>query len=191
VSAVTRAWLGFAALGTGMIHLALVISSPPPIAAVLAACGLAECAWGMLAFARERIAAPRAVLAGAMAPVVLWALLVAAAAAAGRSAIASSLGFTALAVATLLELFVAAVIAVQLRRGVDFRAPSRMPPAGRYLLGLMLGGLAVAALTTPALAATEAGRFAQPHGQHSDTFEPLPGGTGGVGSPGLAGHPGH
>jgi hypothetical protein len=30
----------------------------------------------------------------------------------------------------------------------------------------------VAAITTPALAATEAGLYAQPHGGHSDSFEP-------------------
>ncbi|MCU1405264.1 MAG: hypothetical protein JWQ43_1567 [Glaciihabitans sp.] len=172
MSTVTRTWLAFAALGTGMIHLALVISSPLPIAIVLVLIGVAEIGWGVLTFVRDRIARPRLVLVAAVAPIVLWAAVVLAAAATGTAAVGADLGFSALAIAAVLELFVAGVLAVQLRRGINFAAPSRTPPAGRYLLGLVLGGLAVASLTTPALAATEAGLYAQPHGQHRDGVEP-------------------
>jgi hypothetical protein len=172
VSTITRTWLAFAALGTGMIHLALVISSPLPIAVVLLLLGVVEFGWGVLTFVRERIAHPRWVLFGAVLPIVLWGLLTAVATALEAPAIASSLGLTALGFATLLELFIAGTVAVQLRRGIDFSAPSRMPSAVRYLSGLLVGGLVVAAMTTPALAATEAGVYAQPHGEHSDTFVP-------------------
>jgi hypothetical protein len=172
MSTVTRTWLGFAAIGVGMIHLALVISSPFPIAVVLTIFGVVELVWGVLAFMRERIVFPRLVLVGALVPVLFWALVVGAATAFENPQLASSLGFTALGIATLLELYIAAVIAIQLRRGVDFSAPSRTPAAGRYLLGLVLGGTVVALMTTPALAATEAGVYAQPHGEHSDSFQP-------------------
>ena len=173
MSTITRTWLAFAALGTGMIHLALVISSPLPIAMVLTVFGVVEVAWGVMTFIRERIAAPRLVLAGALLPIGAWGLLVAAAAAFDNPELASSVGLTAMGIAAILELFVAGVIAVKLRRGTDFSAPSRMPrSAAVYLGGLMVGGVLVAGLTTPALAATEAGIYAQPHGEHSDTFQP-------------------
>ena len=190
MSTVTRTWLAFAALGTGMIHLALVISSPLPIAAVLLLLGVVEFGWGVMTFMRERIAYPRWVLFGALLPILLWGLLTAAATALQTPTVASSLGLTALGLATLLELFVAVVLAVQLRRGVDFSAPSRMPSAGRYLTGLLIGGIAVAALTTPALAATEAGVYAQPHGEHSDSFVPRVGTTD-TSVLDLPEHPGH
>ncbi len=174
MSIIIRTWLGFAAIGAGMIHLALVIGSPPALAAGLLVIGLGELGWGVLALARERIAAPRAVLAGAMLPMLLWALLVAAAALFELQQVAASLGVIPLGLATVLEFFVAVVIAVHLRRNTDLSLPSQTPSAGRYLLGLAAGGLIVAALTTPALAATEAGLYAQPHGEHSDGFQPEP-----------------
>ncbi|MDQ1555082.1 MAG: hypothetical protein QOI02_84, partial [Actinomycetota bacterium] len=65
--------------------------------------------------------------------------------------------------------FIAVVMAVHVRRATDFRAAPRAPSAARYLAGLAVGAAVVAALTTPALASTEAGRFAVPHGTHGLT----------------------
>jgi hypothetical protein len=172
MSTVTRTWLAFAALGTGMIHLALVLGSPLPVGAALLIFGLLEIAWSVMTFRRETIAAPRLVLTGALAPILLWGTLLAVATAVGAPQLASSLSLTAMGLAAVLEIIAAAIIAVQLRRGVDFSAPSRTPKAGVYLAGLVAGGMLVAAITTPALAATEAGLYAQPHGEHSDSFEP-------------------
>lgn len=100
---ITRAWLAFAAIGAGMIHLALVVGSPLPLAAAPALLGAAELGWG---------------------------------------------------VAVLM----------------------------RAVLAIAAGALVVGAVTTPALAATEAGRQAQPHGAHVMQPEPAP-------APG--GHAGH
>jgi hypothetical protein len=172
MSTVTRTWLAFAALGTGMIHLALVLGSPLPVGVALALFGVIEVAWSIVTFRRETIAAPRLVLLGALAPLLLWGMLLTAAAALGAPELASSLSLTAMGLAAVLELVAAGILAVQLRRGVDFSAPSRTPKAGVYLTGLVAGGMLVAAITTPALAATEAGLYAQPHGEHSDSFEP-------------------
>ncbi|MCU1534365.1 MAG: putative rane protein [Glaciihabitans sp.] len=169
MSSITRTWLAFAAVGAGMIHLALVISSPLPVGVAEALIGLIELTWGVLAFSRERIEYPRAVLFGSVVPAILWGLLAAIAAAFRTPEIASSLGFVALAVASLLEFFIAVVMAVHVRRATDFRAAPRAPSAGRYLAGLAVGAAVVAALTTPALASTEAGRFAVPHGTHGLT----------------------
>ena len=49
------------------------------------------------------------------------------------------------------------------KRSIRMASPTA-PGVARYLLGLAAGALVVAALTTPALAATEAGEYAVPHG---------------------------
>lgn len=164
MSAITRTWLAFAAFGAGLIHLALVITSPLPVALVLIVIGATELAWAVLTFTKERIAVPRVVMAGAVVPILLWAVIVAAAAVSHSPAVASYLGFSALGTATIFELFIAIVIAVHLRRGTDFSQSTRMPAAGRYLLGLGIGALVVGSILTPALSATDAGRYAKPMG---------------------------
>ncbi|MET0989968.1 MAG: hypothetical protein ABWY54_04915 [Glaciihabitans sp.] len=190
MSTVTRTWLAFAALGTGMIHLALVLGSPLPVGVALVIFGIVEIAWAVLTFRRDTVAAPRLVLLGALLPILLWGMLLLAATSLNNPEVASSLSLTAMGLAALLELFAAAVIAVQLRRGVDFSAPSRTPKAGVYLAGLFVGGMLVAAITTPALAATEAGLYAQPHGEHSDSFTPRVDETEGI-TFNIPEHPGH
>ena len=54
MSQITRTWLGFAAIGAGLIHLAMVVSSPLPVAIVLVGLGVTEIGWGILAFANGR-----------------------------------------------------------------------------------------------------------------------------------------
>lgn len=190
MSTVTRTWLAFAALGTGMIHLALVLGSPLPVGVALVIFGAIEITWAVLTFRRESIAVPRLVLLGALLPILLWGMILAAATTLEAPEVASSLSLTAMGLAAVLELFAAGVIAVQLRRGVDFAAPSRTPKAGVYLAGLVVGGMIVAGITTPALAATEAGLYAQPHGEHSDTFTPRVDETEGI-TFDIPEHPGH
>ena len=172
MSQITRTWLAFAAVGTGLIHLALVVSSPLPVGIVLTLVGLTELVWGVAAMAGTRLLAPRIALAGAVVPIVLWSIVLLVAVESSDSAIAEPLRFLPLALAALLELFAAGVLAVHIRRenAGDRPAPAA-PSAGKYLLGLFIGALVVAGVTTPALAATEAGQFAQPHGQHGVVVE--------------------
>jgi hypothetical protein len=162
MSTITRMWLGFAALCTGIIHLALIGSSPVGIAIPLAIIGAAECTWGLLAFVRGRVPLPRLALFGSIAPVLLWGALVSLAVVAGQPGIASYLGFEAMALASVLGLFIAAVLAIHTRRGTDFGKPTRAITAPRYLAGVILGGMLAAAIVTPALAATDAGKYATP-----------------------------
>ncbi len=63
--------------------------------------------------------------------------------------------------------------------------------AGRLLLGAFAGAVAIAAITTPGLAASTAGQFAVPHSSHSDSSHP-DGGHSVSGHPigGSAGHHG-
>lgn len=159
-----RTWLAFAAIGAGIIHLALVISSPLPVALALLAVGALETAWGALVLARGRIARPRAVLFSALLPVLGWAILVTLSTVFVRPDLASPLGFIPMGIASVLDLAVALALAIALRRGADPAAHGRELPAGRYLLGLLAGALLVGTLTTPALASTQAGQHAHHHG---------------------------
>ncbi len=165
---ITRTWLAFAAIGTGLIHFALVIGSPLALGLVLAALGLTEFGWGVLTFAREKLVAPRVALVVALVPVIAWTLLLVTSSVGEAPQIAASFGFLPLAVASLFELFAVAILGVHLRRHRDTDAAPKFPSVVRYLLGLAVGAFVVAGLTTPALAATEAGLFST-HGSNSGT----------------------
>jgi len=174
VPQITKTWLAFAAIGTGLIHLALVIGSPLPLGIALAVLGLAEFGWGVLTFARDTVLLPRAAIAVAAAPVAAWTLLLVVSSASETPEFAASFGFLPLAVASLFELFALGVLGVHLRRRRD---PDGRPPAPsdvRRLLGLAVGALVVAALTAPAIAATEAGLLTLPAGEHPELFD-MPG----------------
>jgi len=167
MSVITRSWLSFAAIGAGVIHLALVISSPLALGIPLAVFGLAELAWGVLVLVKDRLVTPRLAQAGAIAPLVLWSLLTGAAMLLAAPEVASSLRFVPMGIAAIFELFVAAALSVMLRRQSDRDRPVRSAkPAGavKYLSGVILAGVLVGALTTPALAATQAGSVAREHG---------------------------
>jgi hypothetical protein len=155
-------WIGFAALCAGIIHLALITSAPLPVAIILATLGGIECIWGLVTFVRSRILAPRIALFGALVPTLLWGTLVAAASASHNPSVASYLGFGAMATATVLGLFIAIALAVQFRKGTDFSQSTRQPNAPVYLVGVVAGGIVAALLITPALAATDAGKYAPP-----------------------------
>jgi hypothetical protein len=162
MSTITRMWLGFAALCAGIIHLAMIGNSPLPIAILLAVIGALECVWGLVTFARDRLLFPRVVLVVALAPILLWGALVGSAVVSKDPAVSSYLGFEAMAIASGLGLFISVVLAVHVRIGTDFRVPTRETSAPRYLLGVFLGGLLAAAIVTPALSASDAGKYATP-----------------------------
>jgi hypothetical protein len=167
MSAITRSWLSFAAFGAGIIHLALVISSPLAIGIPLAVVGLAELVWGVLILIKNRLVLPRLAQAGAITPLLLWSLLTVTATLLASPGITTSLRFIPMGIAGLFELFVAAVLSVIARRQSDTDQPLRpSPPTGaiRYLSSVILAGILVGALTTPALAATQAGSVALEHG---------------------------
>jgi len=167
MSVITRSWLSFAAIGAGVIHLALVISSPLPIGIPLALFGLAELAWGVLILVKDRLLVPRLAQAGAITPLLLWSLLTVTATLLAAPEIASSLRFVPMGIAALFGLFIAGMLSLTLRRqsGAEKPAVATQPPSAvRYLSAVILAGLLVGGLTTPALAATQAGSVALEHG---------------------------
>jgi hypothetical protein len=167
MSAVVRGWLGFIALGAGLIHLALVIGSPAAVGIPLIVIGAAEFAWGVFAFTRPSLPLPRIARVAALVPILGW---VAVLVVPGAGAI-GGIRVLPMLLASLLDLAIAIGITWILRRP-PARAEAPLRP-GRYILALGAGALVVAALTTPALAATEAGDAALPNGGLD-----LPGGHG-------------
>lgn len=104
----------------------------------------------MLTFARVRPLAPRAAIAVALLPVLGW--IAGLAFAAAIPDVANPATLLPLGIASLFELFGAAML------GRTLRAANAEPPVvstHRYLLGVALGALVTAALVTPALAAAQ------------------------------------
>jgi hypothetical protein len=176
VSQIVRGWLSFAAIGAGVIHLALVVSSPLPLAILLLVLGLAEITWAVAILVKDRAVLPRSARAGATVPLILWSVLVVLATVLGDPSVASSLPFLPMAMASLLELFLAGVLSAHLRRRADDTVrPVSRAGAVKYLIAMLVGGIVVAAMTTPALAATEAGTVALEHGGTMGGMMQMPG----------------
>ena len=140
-TAVTRSALGFAALGAGLLHLALAVGEPPWLATVLAVVGGVEFLWGVLAVSRPGVPVPRAAIVGALVPPVAWIVLLLTGATGPRP--------LPLLAATALDLAVAVILAIGLRR-----SPATEPR--HPVLGIVIAGLVVAVITVPALIASEA-----------------------------------
>ena len=171
MTVIVRAWLSFAAIGAGIIHLALVISSPLAIGIPLALFGIAELTWGVLILVKDRLVSPRLAHAGAVTPLLLWSLLTVTVTLLAAPQVASSLRFVPMGIAAIFELFIAGVLSVILRRQTETETetepstPAAKPAtAAKYLSAVIVAGVLVGALTTPALAATQAGAVAIEHG---------------------------
>ena len=169
MTVIVRAWLSFAAIGAGIIHLALVISSPLAIGIPLALFGIAELTWGVLILVKDRLVSPRLAHAGAVTPLLLWSLLTVTVTLLAAPQVASSLRFVPMGIAAIFELFIAGVLSVILRRQTETETEPSTPAAKpatavKYLSAVIVAGVLVGALTTPALAATQAGAVAIEHG---------------------------
>ena len=156
-------WPAFAAWGGGLIQLALGAgaitgagegSAVRAAGSLLAVVGVAAIGWGALTLARGRIVVPRLSIAGSLAGIL---------ALVGAMALdPSRVSVFAVAAASALLLGVAFGCALALRRA---SRPETRDAARPRLIGLFVGALLVAGVVTPALASTEAGRHAVPHGE--------------------------
>lgn len=157
-----RAFLAVAALGAGLLHAALAPGAPLPLLVALLVAAAAELAWAATTLARDRPLVFRLVPALALVPVGLWAALavVGATASSGRVIV---LPLLPMGVASLLDVAIAAVSAIILRR--DRPAP-QATGALRFIAALALSASAVCAVTIPALGLTDAGIEAVKVGHH-------------------------
>jgi hypothetical protein len=168
---VAKSLVAIAALGAALIHLALVISAPVPLAVILVILGVTEFGWGMLTLSLGRMLAPQIVRVVALAPVLLWSLIVVIADVLQAPEVASYFSVVPMAVATLFELFSAIVITRQLRNEKQAPGPAS---SRRAFVGLVVGALVIATLTAPALAYAQAGGTS-PHARQSFSTTDHPG----------------
>lgn len=175
---ISRLWLSSAAIGAGTIHLAVGASAPVLLMITLVGLGAAELGWGAVTLVRGRALAPGAALFGALIPVFVWGAVATLGSGLGVPATATGLPLQPMATATLFDLFLAGGLAVAARRAAAAPEPGAAataePGGWRFLAALMLAALVVSGLTTPALAATDAGAHAVPHGSHGLPSAPTP-----------------
>ena len=152
-----RVWPALASWGAGLIHFAVAAAAPLPLLVAFAALGAAEFAWGVAALRANRVVLPRTTLIVA----------VAALGASVAVALAGVMAWLPLLCSSVMVVFVAAAAALVVRRRSQGRGAAASAPArpGRTLAGFVVGAALVAALTTRALAATDAGQYAVPHGE--------------------------
>ncbi|MFB9308491.1 hypothetical protein BJY17_002043 [Agromyces hippuratus] len=179
LAAALRSWPMLAAFGAGLVLAALAAGAGGAMQPALVVAGVAALGWGGLAFRAGRVIAPSATLVATAAALVGMAAAVSTGAAAMTDVPPGPLAAAAVF-----------IVVVALSAGLELRArtrPARSAGRGRgdrvaatsdtaRLIGLVAGAALVAALATPALAATEAGEHAVPHGSYqTGTDAPLPG----------------
>lgn len=182
--AATRSWPMLAALGAGLVLMALAAGAGGVAQPALIVLGIAGLGWGVLALRAGRVLAPSVVLVAAAVTLVGMA-----AAVATGASVSTDVAPGPLAAASVFIVVMALSAGLELRgrtrragRGASEASVSR--PARRdasvaaRLIGLASGAALVAALATPALAATEAGEQAVPHGTHQFDLVEQPGGHG-------------
>lgn len=153
-------WAAVAAWGAGLVQLALGAGAVTQDGAargagiVLIVLGAGALAWGAVTLARGRIVVPRAGVAVSLAGIA--AVVTALAADPVRTSVA------AVATASVLLLTIALACATRLRR----RNGGEVDASPPRVWAIIVAAAVVAALATPALAATDAGRSAKPHGEH-------------------------
>jgi hypothetical protein len=162
----SRSLMALASLGVGLVHLATGAGSPLFPAILLVGFGIAELGWGIALLVSGRVLLPLAALPIAITPVALWGLDLTASVALGGSGMTASLPLAPMAAASVLSLSIGAGLAIARRRSLAPRTAASAPRPGRYLLGMTVGAVLVAGLVTPALAGTNAGTEAVPHGEH-------------------------
>ncbi|MBG6059121.1 hypothetical protein RCH16_002428 [Cryobacterium sp. MP_M5] len=182
MTSISRLWLAFAAMGAGTIHLAVGASAPVLLAIILVGFGAAELGWGVVTLVRGRLVAADLALFGSLIPVFVWGATTTLGSGFGLPSGATGLPLFPMMVASLFGLFIAAALAIGRRtaqrgirpsggastgeRGTGPTDGAATPQGWRFLVALTIGGLLFSGLTTPALAATEAGAHAVPHGSH-------------------------
>ena len=183
MTSISRLWLAFAAMGAGTIHLAVGASAPMLLAILLVGFGAAELGWGVRTLVRGRLVAADLALFGALIPVFVWGATATLGSGFGLAAGATGLPLFPMMVASLFGLFISAALAIGRRAagGAGTAGPgagrpdaAASPQGWRFLVALTIGGLLFSGLTTPALAATEAGAHAVPHGSHGLPASPSP-----------------
>ena len=169
---VARCWAGFASFGTGLVHIAVVrehFAESWAHGTFFAVVGLAQIGWALLALHRASVPFPRLTAAATLALISLWAVTRTVGLTLDPlTAVPEPVGRADL-LAVLLEISLILCILAAIPRPATTttaEAPSTRARASsaRFLALLAAGALAVSAIATPAMAATQAGQHAHEHG---------------------------
>ncbi|MGW9114651.1 hypothetical protein [Microbacterium sp. NPDC055683] len=150
-----RWWPALSSWGAGLILFSVSAQSPLAVGIASAAIAIAAFGWGAAALRRDAPPVPRVALAVAMGVLIAGVALV----------MTGGIGWLGWLALSALVLIVAASAAVVLRRGSEDAPASRRAHRSSGTVALVTGALLVAAVTTPALASSEAGELAVPHGE--------------------------
>jgi hypothetical protein len=164
-SAVARCWAGFASLGAGLVHFAVVHEHFQEwwlFGVFFLIVGVLQIGWAMLALARDTVPIPRLTAAASVAILVLWVVSRTSGIPVGPEPWAAEPWGTADILCAVLEAVVVVLLLVILRSRTP--ATTNRKLTRTQLVLLAVGALVMAAITTPALAATQAGEEAHPMG---------------------------
>ncbi len=167
---VTRCWAGFASLGAGLVHLAVVrehLAEWWVYGVFFAVLGALQILWALFALARENAPFPGAIAGINAGVIVLWVATRTVGLPVGPEPWTTEPVGTADTLCAVLEAMVVGLLLTASRAPRD-AAPPRLSPGARLAL-MGAGALVMATITTPALAATESGEHAHPHGSHGET----------------------
>ena len=165
--AAVPSWAAIAAWGAGLIQLALGAGATTGVegdaafrvaGVLLIALGATTLGWGAAMLARGRIVVPRLGVAGSLAGILVAVVTMA----------LDPTRVSVFAVAAASALLIAVAFACAISRRRSSRGGQTTDAARSGLIGLFVAAVLVAALVTPALAATEAGQHAVPHGEMID-----------------------
>jgi hypothetical protein len=168
LSTLARTWPMLCALGAGLVLLALAAGAGGTAGGALAAAGVAGLGWGVLSLRAGRAIVPGVTL-GVGAALLMGAGLLVGSGLAAEADVPVGPLVAASAFIMVVAAHAAVVIRSRARRARAPRGRSTVVDGRLSLIGLVAGALLVAGLATPALAATEAGRLAVPHGEHGDS----------------------
>jgi len=173
-----RCWAGFASLGAGLVHVAAFrehLDHWLPAGIFFAVTAFVQIGWGLAALARDRAPYPLTFIALNIGVVALWAVTRTTGLPTGPEAGAAEPVGTADGLCMVLQglIVMSLLVAVGTARtaappGARTTDTGRPRPA-RFLVGLAAGAVVMSALATPAMAATEAGKYARSHGDHGES----------------------
>jgi hypothetical protein len=167
---VARCWAGFASLGAGLIHIAVVrehLAEVPVLGVSFIVVGLAQVGWALWTLSRDTVPVPVPTAAITLCFIAAWAMSRTVGLLNPLTAVPEPVGVAdvlcvGLEVALIGCVLVAMPRAARARVDADQR-PVRSATSARGLALLAAGALAVSALATPAMAATAAGEHAHDH----------------------------
>ncbi|WP_336662916.1 hypothetical protein [Leucobacter sp. USHLN154] len=155
-------WPALASLGAGLVLFATAAGASPGVAVPVGIIGALELAWSFAVLRAGRLVLPRTAVAGGAIGLVGAGFLLLTGPLALIPFLALFVFHWSIAIAAVIELR-----GQRAQRGAAAGEPapeSRQRRAGVFALVLVVEAMLVAAIATPALAASEAGEFAVPHG---------------------------